>query len=50
MSYMRERHDAVCSKCGNECVVPFIPAPNRPIYCHACYQIVREERANLVVK
>lgn len=30
--------DAVCSKCGQACKVPFEPAPDRPVYCRDCYR------------
>jgi CxxC-x17-CxxC domain-containing protein len=33
----REMHPAVCSQCGSETMVPFLPAPGRPIYCRNCY-------------
>ena len=29
--------DAVCSKCGNACQVPFRPTGQKPVYCNACY-------------
>jgi CxxC-x17-CxxC domain-containing protein len=33
-----EVHEAVCSECGSPCEVPFKPAPERPVYCHACWK------------
>jgi CxxC-x17-CxxC domain-containing protein len=29
--------DAICSKCGNKCQVPFRPTGQKPVYCNACY-------------
>lgn len=34
----RELYDAVCSKCGAPCKVPFKPTEGRPIYCRNCYK------------
>ncbi|HLD13026.1 MAG TPA: CxxC-x17-CxxC domain-containing protein [Candidatus Nanoarchaeia archaeon] len=34
----RETHKAVCSKCNNECEVPFKPQEGRPVYCKDCYK------------
>jgi len=31
-------HEAVCSKCGSPCEVPFKPEPNRPVFCQACWK------------
>ena len=31
-------YEAVCSKCGNRCEVPFKPEPNRAVFCHACWK------------
>jgi CxxC-x17-CxxC domain-containing protein len=36
----RERpdlHDAICSKCGDPCQVPFRPTGSKPIYCKKCF-------------
>ena len=33
----REMHKATCSKCGNDCEVPFKPTPGKPVYCKECY-------------
>lgn len=33
----REMHNAICTKCGKECEVPFKPIEGRPIYCRDCY-------------
>ena len=41
----REMHAAVCSECGGETLVPFVPSAGRPIYCRDCYQSRRPARA-----
>ena len=41
----REMHPAVCSQCGSETMVPFLPAPGRPIYCRNCYPSHRATRS-----
>lgn len=33
----REMHYAICSECGKECEVPFVPTEGRPVYCRECY-------------
>lgn len=36
----RERpdlHDAICSKCGDPCQVPFRPTGSKPIFCKKCF-------------
>jgi CxxC-x17-CxxC domain-containing protein len=40
----REMHQTVCSECGRECEVPFIPTQGRPVYCRDCLNVVRDER------
>ena len=40
----REMHDAVCADCGKTTQVPFVPDPNRPVYCQECYQKHRPPR------
>ena len=37
-SRSREMHAAVCSECGAETMVPFLPTSGRPIYCRDCFQ------------
>ena len=32
----REKQPATCSDCGAETQVPFIPDPDRPVYCRDC--------------
>jgi len=34
----REMHAAVCSECGAETQVPFLPSSGRPIFCRDCFQ------------
>ena len=34
----REMHKATCGDCGQETEVPFVPDPDRPVYCGECYQ------------
>jgi len=38
----REMFDAICTKCGKPCKVPFKPIPGRPIFCKDCY--VRKDK------
>lgn len=33
-----EMHDAICSKCRNECQVPFMPTGSRPVFCSNCFE------------
>jgi CxxC-x17-CxxC domain-containing protein len=41
----REMHAAVCSECGAETQVPFVPTSSRPIFCRDCYQSRKPQRA-----
>src|SRR3989339_2000794 len=34
----RQMHDATCSKCGQNCQVPFKPNGSRPIFCSNCFK------------
>jgi len=34
----RTMHDAICSKCGAQCQVPFEPNGSKPIYCKDCFR------------
>ena len=34
-----ELFDAVCSRCGKACQVPFRPNGQKPVYCRACFGI-----------
>lgn len=33
----QQMHDAICSKCGKRCQVPFRPTGERPIFCSDCF-------------
>lgn len=33
----RPKFKAVCSACGAETEVPFMPSGNRPVYCRSCF-------------
>jgi CxxC-x17-CxxC domain-containing protein len=33
----KEMHAAVCSRCGAETMVPFVPTGARPVYCRNCF-------------
>jgi CxxC-x17-CxxC domain-containing protein len=37
----REMHDVICSNCGKQTQVPFVPTGSRPVYCQDCFQTVR---------
>ncbi len=37
----REMHRTTCSKCGNDCEVPFRPTGERPVYCSKCFENMR---------
>lgn len=41
----REMFPAVCDRCGTQTQVPFLPRNDRPVYCSACFDQVRLERA-----
>lgn len=34
----REMFDAICATCGRETQVPFLPRPDRPVYCRDCHE------------
>ncbi|CAN5573770.1 zinc-ribbon domain containing protein [soil metagenome] len=34
----RTMHPAVCSNCGKETEVPFVPTMDKPVYCRECFQ------------
>ena len=46
---MQKMHVAVCSQCGTECQVPFLPRPTeeggRPILCRLCFMASRVDGA-----
>src|SRR5205807_8075800 len=39
----RVRHEIVCSACGREATVPFVPRADRPVYCRDCFRRVEGE-------
>jgi len=41
----RTMHPAVCSACGKETMVPFVPSGDKPVYCSDCFQSRRQERS-----
>jgi CxxC-x17-CxxC domain-containing protein len=40
----REMHPAVCSNCGQDTMVPFVPRGDKPVYCSSCFEQVRSYR------
>ena len=34
----RQKFDAVCDKCNNDCQVPFRPSAGKPIFCDNCFE------------
>ncbi|HET8524904.1 MAG TPA: zinc-ribbon domain containing protein [Thermomicrobiales bacterium] len=34
----RQMYPAVCSACGKETEVPFMPRSDKPVYCRECFQ------------
>lgn len=40
----KEMHAAVCSRCGAETTVPFVPTGSRPVYCRDCFNAMKHER------
>jgi cold shock protein len=45
ISGARGLHSAICSNCGSETMVPFLPSASRPVYCRNCYASHRGETA-----
>jgi CxxC-x17-CxxC domain-containing protein len=41
----RTMHPAICSDCGKETMVPFVPRNDKPVYCSDCFQLHRQERS-----
>src|SRR3989344_3389945 len=37
-----QMHDAICSKCGKRCQVPFRPTGEKPIFCSNCFEKERD--------
>lgn len=40
----RELYSAVCSSCGKEAKVPFVPSGEKPVFCSDCFQSQRSSR------
>ncbi len=34
----RQMHHAVCSKCNQDCEVPFRPTGSKPVFCSNCFE------------
>ena len=41
----RTMHPAVCSNCGQETMVPFVPTSGKPVYCQDCFRAQRDQRS-----
>jgi len=41
-----EMHDAICSKCKNECQVPFRPTGSKPVFCSSCFEKSGDSRGS----
>jgi CxxC-x17-CxxC domain-containing protein len=39
----RTMHPAVCSACGKDTEVPFVPRNDKPVYCSDCFQSRRPQ-------
>ncbi|MCX6665966.1 MAG: DNA-directed RNA polymerase [Euryarchaeota archaeon] len=39
-----EENKVICSKCGVETTVPFVPTEGRDVYCRGCLRKIRDER------
>lgn len=40
----REMHSVICSSCGQQTTVPFVPSQDKPVYCRDCYQRLAPNR------
>lgn len=40
---VREVSTVTCANCGQETTVPFVPRMEKPVYCSACFQHMRQE-------
>lgn len=40
----RQMFQAVCSKCGQNCEVPFKPTGDRPVFCNNCFKSQGQDR------
>jgi CxxC-x17-CxxC domain-containing protein len=34
----RQMHKAVCDNCGKDCMLPFRPTGDKPVYCSECFE------------
>lgn len=41
----RTMHPAVCSACGKDTMVPFVPSNDKPVYCSDCFQSRRPQQS-----
>jgi CxxC-x17-CxxC domain-containing protein len=39
----RKMYTAICADCGKECLVPFEPRGDRPVYCSECFERRKRE-------
>jgi len=44
---VREVSTVVCANCGQQTTVPFVPRMERPVYCSACFQRMRQETVEI---
>lgn len=40
----KEMFQAICSKCGNKCEVPFRPTAGKPVLCSTCFEKQKDRR------
>jgi CxxC-x17-CxxC domain-containing protein len=41
----RTMHPAICSNCGQDTMVPFVPTSGKPVYCQECFRAQRDQRS-----
>lgn len=49
----RVMHKAVCADCKKECMIPFKPSGDRPVYCQDCFsrrKVIRLSKIGVDVK
>lgn len=34
----RQMHKTICSNCGKDCEVPFVPTGEKPVFCSDCFE------------
>ena len=42
----RVQYETVCSNCGKQTTVPFVPRGDRPVYCNECFAQQRNQRSS----